>query len=395
MPDARLNILFVDDERRILDGLRRQLHGRRDRWDMRFAESGTAALALLADRPADVVVSDMRMPGMKGSELLHHVMDRWPQTARIILSGQTDQADLICDLAPIHQYIQKPCPPDALVAAIERTCGLTNPRARLAATRAAVLGPGPAAYRALKAELAGTADPAAVAALAERDPAVAAKLVQLASGAFFGMPREVHGVREAVDALGVQMIQSIIVAGRLFECVAESARVGAEASDAVSTLWGVSAAIGEAAQAFAARAGADAVTQQQARLAGLMSLVGRAVLMSADPSAYPAGVALDDAERAAFGATQDAITAYLLGLWAFPRPLVEAVACQGHPSDLPATRSHHPGAFVHLARATAPVDPLVAPPALDVAFIHAHGLAPLLDVAVPAAPLIAPLKRSA
>jgi CheY-like chemotaxis protein/HD-like signal output (HDOD) protein len=391
MTDARLNILFVDDERRILDGLRRQLHGRRDRWDMRFADSGAAALAMLAERPADVVVSDMRMPGMKGGELLRHVMDRWPQTARIILSGQTDQADLICDLAPIHQYIQKPCPPDALTAAIERTVGLTNPRARVAATRAAVLGPSPAAYRALKAELAGTANPAAIAALAERDPAVAAKLVQLASGAFFGMPRAIHGVREAVDALGVQMIQSIIVAGRLFECVAESARAGADASDAVAAIWGVSAAVGEAAQAFAARAGADTATQQEARLAGLMSLVGRAVVMTADPSAYAGGGSPDDAERAAYGTTQDEITAYLLGLWAFPRSLVEAVACQSRPAGLPVVPAHHPGAFVHLARATAAPDPVVPPPALDVAFVHARGLAPLLE----STPFVALLKRSA
>lgn len=60
---------------------------RRD-WDMKFVESGPDALDCLAASPFDVVVSDMRMPGMDGSELLHAISDRHPATVRMILSGQ-------------------------------------------------------------------------------------------------------------------------------------------------------------------------------------------------------------------------------------------------------------------------------------------------------------------
>ena len=387
MADARLEILFVDDERRILDGLRRQLHARRDRWGMRFAESGVAALAMLADRPADVVVTDMRMPGMTGSELLRHVLDRWPHTVRIILSGQTDQADLICNLAPIHQYLQKPCPAETLSAAVERTHRLAlrlgDPRVRLAAGRSAVLVPGPAVYAAFKAELAGTnAQPRVVADLAERDPAIAGKLVQLVSGAFFGSPRAVHGVREAVDALGVAVIQSVVVAGHLFDTLA--------GADGVGPIWAASAAVADAAHRFAVRAGAPPAVQQQARLAGLMSLVGRAVLLTADPGAYAqvlaraaAGDPLGDAEQAVFGTRQADVAAYTLGLWAFPEAVVEAVACQDRPAELTATAGHHPGAFLHLARAL-PAQPL------DADFVLSRGLGSLLADAPPD-----PLRRSA
>lgn len=73
-----IKILFVDDEPRVLDGLRRMLHARRHEWDMTFVTSGEEALKVLASAPYDVIVSDMRMPGMDGSQLLDEVRRRYP-----------------------------------------------------------------------------------------------------------------------------------------------------------------------------------------------------------------------------------------------------------------------------------------------------------------------------
>ena len=60
-------ILFVDDEPHVLEALRRMLHYTRQEWDMEFVLGGREALARLAVCPCDVVVSDMRMPGMDGA----------------------------------------------------------------------------------------------------------------------------------------------------------------------------------------------------------------------------------------------------------------------------------------------------------------------------------------
>jgi CheY-like chemotaxis protein len=57
-------ILFVDDEISILDGLKRMLRPMRTEWEMSFAPGGESALELLASSPIDVIVTDMRMPGM-------------------------------------------------------------------------------------------------------------------------------------------------------------------------------------------------------------------------------------------------------------------------------------------------------------------------------------------
>mgnify|MGYP001799717155 FL=1 len=57
-----MRVIFVDDEPNILNGLRRMLRPLRHEWDMSFAEGAQEALAIMADRPVDIVVSDMRMP---------------------------------------------------------------------------------------------------------------------------------------------------------------------------------------------------------------------------------------------------------------------------------------------------------------------------------------------
>ena len=66
-------LLFVDDEQRVLAGLRRQLHAQRTAWEMEFAPGAEAALRLLANSPVDVLVTDMRMPVIDGGQLLAQV----------------------------------------------------------------------------------------------------------------------------------------------------------------------------------------------------------------------------------------------------------------------------------------------------------------------------------
>jgi DNA-binding NarL/FixJ family response regulator len=111
-------VLIVDDEQRVLSGLRRQLHARRAEWELVFLEGGEAALSELAARPADVVVSDMRMPGMDGAQLLAVVAARHPRVARLVLSGQAEIERQLIARACCHGYLTKPCPAEQLEAAV-------------------------------------------------------------------------------------------------------------------------------------------------------------------------------------------------------------------------------------------------------------------------------------
>lgn len=111
-------IMFVDDEENILSGLRLVLRSKRREWDMDFALCGNEAMAKMAEAPCDVVVSDMRMPGMDGANLLTRIMSEYPCTVRMILSGQAGEDALHRAIGPTHQYLCKPCNPDVLMLAV-------------------------------------------------------------------------------------------------------------------------------------------------------------------------------------------------------------------------------------------------------------------------------------
>ncbi len=111
---CKQRILFVDDEARVLRGLRRSLDCMRDEWETAFAHSGQEALELMAQEAYDIVVSDMQMPGMSGVELLNEVRRLHPQTVRLALSGQSAKESVLKSVGPIHQYLPKPCDVETL-----------------------------------------------------------------------------------------------------------------------------------------------------------------------------------------------------------------------------------------------------------------------------------------
>ncbi len=113
-------LLAVDDEPNILAALRRVF--RTTGWRVLTAGSAEAALALLAAEPVNAVLSDMRMPGMDGARLLEHVSQRWPQTARLLLTGQADLASTIAAInhGRLHRYIAKPWNDDELVLTLRQ-----------------------------------------------------------------------------------------------------------------------------------------------------------------------------------------------------------------------------------------------------------------------------------
>ena len=125
MTGVMTRVLFVDDEPHILSGLQRMLRPLRHEWAMTFAASGPAALEALAQAEAggvgfDVIVTDMRMPGMSGAQLLNETRDRYPQITCIVLSGQSDREHLRQLADTPHEYLSKPCGAEALRETVRR-----------------------------------------------------------------------------------------------------------------------------------------------------------------------------------------------------------------------------------------------------------------------------------
>lgn len=108
------SILFVDDEPNVLAALRRVF--RRENYNLLFAGNATEALALLETQLVQLVVSDFLMPGMNGSEFLAQVRERWPDTLRIMLTGQAGTEAVMGSVkdGAVYRFILKPWNDDDL-----------------------------------------------------------------------------------------------------------------------------------------------------------------------------------------------------------------------------------------------------------------------------------------
>jgi DNA-binding NtrC family response regulator len=113
----RGTVLFVDDERRVLTSMRAMF--RRD-YEVLLANSGQEAIDLLRDHTVDVIVSDQRMPGMTGVEVLKAVKRLAPNAMRILLTGYADLKAIEASIneGEVFRYLTKPCPSEQLKEAI-------------------------------------------------------------------------------------------------------------------------------------------------------------------------------------------------------------------------------------------------------------------------------------
>jgi two-component system response regulator HupR/HoxA len=125
MPSSRPTILLVDDEPLSLDTLTRTLD---EVFEVRTATNTADAMRILEEDWIQVVISDQRMPDETGVEFLARVRERWPEVARMIVSGYTDAGDIIegVNRAGILQYITKPWHPDNLLLIVQNACRLVE-----------------------------------------------------------------------------------------------------------------------------------------------------------------------------------------------------------------------------------------------------------------------------
>ena len=118
-PPARPRVLYVDDEDDVREVFQAVFEGD---FDISLAPNGGDALSLLSREPFDVLVSDMRMDPMKGTELLARAYDQHRSVARILLTGFSEHADLAdaVNLGHVWAYVQKPWDAEQLRLTIQR-----------------------------------------------------------------------------------------------------------------------------------------------------------------------------------------------------------------------------------------------------------------------------------
>ena len=333
-------ILFVDDESKILDGIRRMLHAERKRWDMQFAVGGEEALRACEAGGFDVVISDMRMPGMDGATLLGHIRDRYPSTARIVLSGYAESALATRAVPVAHRFLTKPCNAAELQATIERVCTLQEilgaPELQKVVGAVSELPSLSSTYASLTQAV---RDPntsiSQVARVIEKDVAMSAKVLQLVNSAFFGLAQNVTSLQSAVSHLGMETIKNLALATETFRVFVPN-----------SIPQSVCETMQRHAHRTAAIAGTlpvDSKTRDVTVVAALLHDIGRLILASKMPDVFCAMLANArehncepyEAEKEMLGVSHAEIGAYLLGLWGIPNLAVEAIAHHHCPTRIP------------------------------------------------------------
>lgn len=338
-------ILFVDDEPNILKGLQRNLRKMRDEWDMTFVEGGAAALAHIDAHPIDVVITDMRMPGMDGAELLTEVAKRAPNTIRFVLSGQTEREDALRLVNVCHQFMSKPCDADFFVDQAKRALALRdvlpNPELQVHVAGLTGLPSQPGVYDEMVDEFAQP-EPSVekIAELVSRDIALAAKILQIASSGFFGVGRSTPSIAKAVGLLGVKRVEGLVLTYNVVTKYEEQDTAGIS----LESVWNHSTICANLSHAIATVEKFDEKTAESAFIAGIVHDVGRLILSANEPEQYAAamtGIADPDsfagtqAEIESFQASHAMIGAYLAGLWGFPDSVVQAVAHHHTPLECP------------------------------------------------------------
>ncbi len=256
------SIIFVDDDPNVLDGIKRMLKFKfkPSEWELIFVTSGAEALKQLEAKRIDVIVSDMRMPGMDGVQLLNAVMERYPQTIRFILSGYSDRELIIRSIGSTHQYLSKPCDPELLVNTITRAFALREilQRDSLKQLIAQVktLPTLPDLYLKVMGELKSPeASIQKIGDLIGRDLAMSAKVLQLVNSAFFGMRRHIENTSQAVSLLGLDVIKSMVLMLQVFEQA--SGGGGKTAGLSMQWLWSHSFHVAQCSQLIMKKSNPD------------------------------------------------------------------------------------------------------------------------------------------
>lgn len=355
--NMKRRILFVDDEKNILDGTRRMLWHMRTDWEMTFTQSGDEALDAMAKKVFDVVVTDMRMPHMDGAELLSIVKERHPGAVRIILSGYAEREMTLKACRVAHQYLAKPSDSDTFKRVIGRSCALwslmENQSLKHLVSQVDSLPSDPDAYDRIMTLLdQSEVSPQEIAQVIEEDLGMTAKILQLVNSAFFGLPRRFTDISEAVVYLGSKTLKSFALTDGLFSSFGSTNRSGV----CPKNLFHHCRQVASIARYIADLEGLGKQMAEDAYLAGLLHDVGKLIIADKFPEIYrdiTKSVPFNqegalDLEADAVGANHAEIGAYLMGLWGLAAPIVEAIAYHHQPSRSPGVNPVLPG-VVHAA----------------------------------------------
>lgn len=334
-------ILFVDDEPLVLNGLQRTLRKMRDVWDITFASSAGEALAILEHNSMDVIISDMKMPEMDGSQLLAEVKQRHPHIVRLILSGHVEQETTLHSIQFAHQCLSKPCDVELLKQTLAKLFSLrdilSDDAIKKIVSQIESLPSLPSIYTEIMAEMQSD-DPSIknVGVIIGRDVSMTAKILQVVNSVFFGLPQKIGNPQQAVMLLGLEAIKSLVLSVKIFSEFSQKEYSWFN----IDAIFNHSISVSTYAKAIVKRERMHQDLINYSLMAGLLHDLGKLILATNFKDTYQQVLTesrnsdhkLWELEHETFGTSHAEIGAYLMGLWNLENPIIEAIAFHHCPS---------------------------------------------------------------
>ncbi len=335
------------------------LRSMREEWNIDFANNGQDALERLAQEPYDVIISDVKMPGMDGVQLLTEVRTQYPHITRLLLTGQAEEETILKAVGPAHQFLSKPCDAEVLKTTISRTCALSAlleaPTLKQLASQMISIPTLPSLYTELVQVL---EDPEStlehISTIVAKDMGMTAKILKLVNSAFFGLPRQVSSPSQAISFLGIETLKTLVLTVQVFE----ELKPKHTTNFSIESLWEHSIQTGDFAWKIAQAENLEEHLVSDTLAAGMLHDVGILLLATQLPDHFAEAielsnaqqVSLHEAERQILSASHAELGGYLLGLWGLRHPVVEAVAFHHQPKVIE-TQQFTPLTAVHIANA--------------------------------------------
>ncbi|MFZ5944957.1 MAG: HDOD domain-containing protein [Bacillota bacterium] len=334
-------ILFVDDELQILRSLKRLFVN--SQYQVLTAESGTQALEILRQNKIDLLVTDIKMPGMDGYQLLKKVKDNYPSTIRLVLSGNIDGPTLlkIQESCLVKLYLFKPWQNQELLRIIESIFSVEKKlkdKNLLEVINNIDFLPSPDdVYFKFNELIEQEADMKQISSVIESDPSITAKVLQVANSALYGL--KTGSVRQALTYLGLFNVKNIVLSASLYKGL-DGIR-NPSLHKGFNTLWD-HAVMTNKILAFLYQRLLNKKIPETSAMAGLLHDIGKVVLLSkysekymkiekARPANKPNGCLYEWIDNFEFSHSE--IGGYLLYWWELPYSIVESALFNHNPMD--------------------------------------------------------------
>ena len=324
-------ILFVDSDATALRRIEVALAGDSHRWKFSLVTSAPAALNALSNHGFDLVVTELRLPGMDGAELLGKVQTMYPSVVRVMMAETPDAPKLDQVLTVAQRFIAKPYDVPTLLAMIDSVLGAwsraEDPLVRTIVGRLSSLPATADTHRQLTRLM---SDPECtvdqIATVVGQAPALAAKVLQVVNSAFFGLPFKVSSVSHAITYLGMTHVRGLVLLSQFFAGAEKSPTVSGFSASTLQNQALITARVARAL-APAPRFRDDAFTAGLLHDIGVLALaVGMnarysLVLRHAQRSQRP----LAEVETSFLGISHDVVGAYLAELWGLPAVIADGI----------------------------------------------------------------------